>query len=198
MTARFSRQDYGAAGRALLPRGLAWSQDSGSAQDVVLTSFGATFERSDDAASQFLDGSLPARALALLPEWEWSTGLPDPCIGEAQTLQVRRQRVVQQVAGLGGQSRAYFLSVADGLGFTGCSITEFAVMTCGSPCTSSINADPWQFTWRLNVPAGADVRSMTAGAGCDEPIRTWGNIALECVMRRLKPAHTNLLFAYGS
>jgi uncharacterized protein YmfQ (DUF2313 family) len=123
-------------------------------------------------------------------------GLPDPCAGQAQTLAERRQRLVSKLAARGGQSRAYFIGVAAQLGYT-VTIEEFRQFTCTSRCNEALNPPPWQYAWRVRAPANT-VRVMTCQSGCDEPLASWGNQILECVIGRLKPAHTSVIFAYGA
>jgi uncharacterized protein YmfQ (DUF2313 family) len=139
----------------------------------------------------------PRSTLLLLPDWERNAGLPDECTGPAETLEGRRLRLVAQLTARGGQSRAFFLALAEGLGFSGCSITEFRPFTAGSPCDAPLDPDPWRHAWRLNIPADAGVREFTAGSACTEALRSWGSAVLECVIRRVQPAHTHVLFGYG-
>lgn len=50
--------------------------------------------------------------------------------------------------------------------------------------------------WRINAPT-TTVTEFTVNSPCTDPLRTWGNALLECVMNRYKPAHGELLFGYS-
>ncbi|MDO8706437.1 MAG: DUF2313 domain-containing protein [Sulfuricaulis sp.] len=49
--------------------------------------------------------------------------------------------------------------------------------------------------WRVNAPA-TTVTEATCLSPCTTPLRSWGNQSLQCVMNRLKPAHSDLLFSF--
>ena len=57
--------------------------------------------------------------------------------------------------------------------------------------------DGWQFVWQVNAPEASIVEFDAGRSSAGEPLRSWGNELLECVINRLKPAHTYVLFAYG-
>jgi uncharacterized protein YmfQ (DUF2313 family) len=41
------------------------------------------------------------------------------------------------------------------------------------------------------------ITDITVDSLVDEPIASWGNALLECVIKRLKPAHTSVIFGYS-
>lgn len=49
--------------------------------------------------------------------------------------------------------------------------------------------------WRINAPVATFVES-TCVSPCTTPLRVWDNETLQCVMDRIKPAHTDLLFSF--
>lgn len=49
--------------------------------------------------------------------------------------------------------------------------------------------------WRVNAPI-TTITEFTCLSPCTDPLRTWGNERLECVITRHKPAHTTLVFFY--
>lgn len=123
----------------------------------------------------------PDRTLEALPDWERNYGLPDTCCATGSGTEAeRRSNLLGRFRGRGNMSIAYLLAEATRLGYPGCTITEI------SPGS-----------WRLNVPMTTAVVLMTCESPCDNALRTWGNTQLECLMRRLKPAHTTPLFAYS-
>ncbi|WP_443024481.1 putative phage tail protein [Sphingomonas sp. Ant H11] len=79
----------------------------------------------DAAANSILAGSLPGSSLSgFIPEWEATLGLPDPCAGDAPTVQQRCDQIRARFVGGGGQSRQHYLDMAKTLGFT-ITITNF-------------------------------------------------------------------------
>lgn len=181
--------------QALLPPGPAWTREPDAQLTKVLRAWAAELANVDLRADDIINEADPRTTLELLPDWERVAGLPDICAGPAVTLQQRRERLVQRLVDVGGQSPLFFIGLAARLGFT-ITITEFPRFTCNSECDDPLNTDPWCFAWQVNAPAET-IRDMTCNSGCDEPIRTWGNQILECVIGRVKPAHTTVLFAYG-
>lgn len=49
--------------------------------------------------------------------------------------------------------------------------------------------------WRVNA-AETTMTEATCLSPCTTPLRSWGNQPLQCVMNRMKPAHTDLLFSF--
>jgi uncharacterized protein YmfQ (DUF2313 family) len=115
--------------------------------------------------------------------------------GVSQTLQQRRNALVAQLTGIGDQSRQYFIDLAASAGFT-ITITEFRPFTVGSRVNDPIYNEIWRFAWQVNAPQ-TTVEWFTVTSGVNEGLRSWGNQLLECLISRLKPAHTKVLFAYS-
>lgn len=177
-----------------LPTGIAWTRDPNSPLTKLLLALGDGFARFEARAEQLLDEADPRTTAELLPDWESSMGLPDLCCGPAPDIDQRRAQVIARDIDEGGQSVSYFIQRAATLGFT-ITITEFAAWRCDMPCDLPINGTEWNFTWRVNAPATTIVE-FTCMSPCDEPLRAWGNLVLECDIRRHAPAHTNVLFGY--
>lgn len=196
---RLTLGDYRSLLLALLPQGPIWPRLLGTRLASFLESTAAELSRVHNRAADLLEEADPRTAYELLAAWERVVGLPDDCtIAGAETVAERQLRVAQKLAARGGQSRAYYINIAEQLGYPGCSITEFRPFTCNSLCDDSLDPDPWRFVWRMDVPQATRIIEMTCEGGCDEPIRVWGDFALECVIDKLKPAHTQVLFSYGA
>ncbi|EBW8717566.1 phage tail protein, partial [Salmonella enterica subsp. enterica] len=54
----------------------------------------------------------------------------------------------------------------------------------------------WRYYWRVNIPADANISWQTCTSTCDSAIRTWGDTVAECVIDKLCPSHTVVVFAY--
>lgn len=185
---------------ALLPYGPAWPRDPDTILAGIMGGVAAEFARVDGRAADLLDESDPRSSLELLPDWERLVGLPDACVPVTGAIRERQLAVAAKVAGLGGQSRSYYIGLAASLGFT-ITIDEFAAGTVNSTCDQTCADDGWAVVWRVNVTDDNDQGDYSsawanADSGCDEAIRNFGSGQLECLINRAKPAHTIVLFAY--
>lgn len=196
MAQAHSVEDYLAALQALMPRGPAWPTDPAAVQTAALRAFARALSSEDEAAIDLLADAFPATATNLLLEWEETLGLPDPCEGTGQTLQQRRAQAVARLAGQGGQSIAYLLQVAQGLGYTGVTIAQFAPFRAGvSHAGDRCCGDDWWYAFEVSVP---DLRIFYFEAGksaAGEPLYTIENGSIICVIDELKPAHTQAIYA---
>src|SRR5579883_2631705 len=109
--------DFLAALQALMPRGRVWPQDPDATETAVLSGLAKAYERQTARANALLVDAFPATTFELLPEWEETLGLPDPCIGDSPTIEQRVGQVVARFAQAGGQSVAFFTAYAEALGF---------------------------------------------------------------------------------
>jgi uncharacterized protein YmfQ (DUF2313 family) len=95
---------------------------------------------------------------------------------------------------LGGQSKAYFISLAAAYGFT-IDIEEFEARTVNSDVNTPYYDERWRYAWRVLAPS-VSVHEKTVNSDVDTPYRYWGNELLECIIKKYKPAHTYVLFSY--
>lgn len=193
-----SAEDHRAALLALLPTGPVWPREPGSTLATIALGVATLTARLQARAAGLLADAFPATAYELLPEWEASLGLPDSCAGAAPTLQQRRAQVTARLTAQGGQSVPYLVAQAAALGFS-ITVEEFAparagLLRAGQP----LHGEAWAHTLRIRAPATTTVRFRAGRSAAGEPLAAWGNAALECSLRRLRPAHTVMTFAYGS
>ena len=181
----------------LLPRGIAWARQAGTVMSALLEGLAVEFARVEERSGNLVNEADPRTALELLAEWETLCGLPDVCTGEAETLAQRRAAVVGRLVALGGQSREYFEAVAAEIGYQ-VSITEFRPFRAGAAVAGDdLTNGEWAFAWQVNAPETSAWPFLAGSGAAGEPLSAWGNERLECVLARLKPAHTTVLFAYG-
>jgi uncharacterized protein YmfQ (DUF2313 family) len=208
--------DYAAALAALLPTGAAWPRDS----DGDLMGFvaglagiwgGEIAGRADDLLVRETD---PRSTLEMLTDWERAFGLPDPCVAEPLTIGDRQKALVAKMTTQGGQSRAYFIALAASIGYA-ITIREFAPFMCGisevgdtRPTGTAGEAFRWEigapemrFYWTVKVGAVRLTWFRVGGGGSQTGVDPHLRIALatdlECLLRRWKPAHTDVIFDYS-
>lgn len=191
----FTAADYQAEFLALLPVGPLWPRDPDAVMGQFIGSLTPTYARICARDSHLLEDAFPVAPVELLPEWELTLGLPDPCAGPAPTLELRQQQVAARFIASGGQSRPYMIAVAAALGYS-ITITEYSPSRFGRAFGLPFGGAPWAFAWRVNA-AAVTVRPFRFGDSFGEPFSSWGNAVLECEIIRLAPAHTVVLFSYG-
>lgn len=182
---------------ALLPQGFAWSTDTASDLIKLLHGMADELARLDARSDVLLDEVDPRTTLECLASWERVAGLPDPCTGQPDTIQQRRNALVSRLTENGGASPQFFINLATSLGYI-VTITEFGPWRVGQDAVNEpIYTEAWAYTWRVNAPAQTVIDWTVGKSAVNEPLRSFGNLLLECVISRLKPAHTNVLYAYG-
>lgn len=209
---------YADAFSSLLPQGIAWPRDSTSVIMRVVKGLAQVFGFVDSRAADLLEReSDPRITVELLPDWERNWGLPDPCFGEPTTIVDRQRMLVMKMTMLGAQSRAFFMSLAAYIGYT-IVIQEYAPFMAGVSRVGNttaqnllrggdsvhmrwyIGAPEMRFYWTVQVGAVRLTwfRSASGQAGVDPHLRIGLATDLECLIRRYKPAHTEVLFDYST
>ncbi|WP_318378919.1 YmfQ family protein [Enterobacter sp.] len=179
---------------ALLPRGPAWDKD-----DPLLTGLAPSLQRAH-ARGDALMNEVDARTVTeLIDRYETLAGLPDSCVPPGtQTLAERRQRLDAKLNLPGGINEAFYYDLLAALGYPEATITRYgkSQFRCTSRCTDSLFSDEWRYFWQVNIPASAQISSMTCTDYCTASLRSWGDTVLECVVMKLAPSHTYVTFLY--
>jgi uncharacterized protein YmfQ (DUF2313 family) len=191
----YTQADYLAALQDHMPRGAIWPRDADAVQTQVLGAVAYSYLRSGARAVGLLSDAFPVAPVELLPEWEASLGLPDPCAGIAPSLQARQQAVAARFVATGGQNAAYFVAVAAALGYQ-ITITQFAPSRFGQAFGMLFGGSAWAYTWQVNAPEYS-VQPLQFGGDFGDYFSQWGNTVLQCELQRLAPAHTTLIFNYS-
>lgn len=160
----------------------------------VLLAAADELARVDVRSDVLIDEADPRTTNELLADWERIAGLPDTCVVAAQSTQQRRNSLLQRLTSTGGQSRAYFIAVAAALGIA-ITISEFLEHTVEDDVEHQLFGSDWAFAWQINAALNT-VFELTVEDTVDDPIASWSNAPLECVLNRLKPAHTIPIFSY--
>lgn len=192
----FSASDFRSALLRLLPRGAIWSREAGGLAYQLSDVWAQTFARNSQRAVNLLVDVFPATTTEVLPEWQETLGLPDPCAGDNPTLDQQRSQVVSRLTDAGGSSIAYYTAYAARLGYT-VTITEFTSSRFGKKFGSAFGGDAWNYTWQINVPEFS-ISHLKFGDVFGKAFASWGTTVLQCELNRLKPAHTVLLFNYST
>ena len=168
----------------------------GERMEPELAAEGAALDAVHAGAARAVRGINPFQATEWVEDYERVYGLPDTCALPGRTYQERLAALAIAVMERRGISRAYFIRLAALIGYA-IAITEYKPFTAGSRAGDPLSNDNWKFAWCVQAPA-VTLRRFAAGRSCaGEALAEWGDAYLECVMRRLKPAHTQVLFAYG-
>jgi uncharacterized protein YmfQ (DUF2313 family) len=205
-------EDYASAMLSLLPTGQAWPRAPDSTLVLTIQGLAYYYGHVDGRAADLLERESDPRAtLELLPDWERNWGLPDPCLAEPLTIADRQIALVLKMTMMGGQSRQFFIDLAAAIGYT-ITIGEFSPWTFGlSECGMTddgagkhyprweIGPPEIRFYWTIHVGAVRYTwwRYGSAEIGVDPHCRIGVATDLECILRRYKPAHTDIIFDYS-
>lgn len=166
---------------AMLPRGAAWTRETG--QRLVELLHGLAFElaRVHTRVGVLFDEADPRVTSEMLDAWERNFGLPDspPLYPIPTTTAGRRRMLHARVTAQGGQTADYLEDVATAAGGTNVVITEL-----------------WTEAWRVDSSA------------CDEPITGEGVVytfevagnhntfddEIKAAVDTYKPAHTHAIY----
>lgn len=183
------QDDYTKLLYGLMPPGPAWSDTDG-----VLDGLAPSLVRVHQRADELVIEIDPGQSTELIERYEELYGLPDSCspVG-TQTLRQRQQRLEAKANVAGGINEQFFLDQLEALGYTGVTIEQFQHLEA-SPDPEW--GDRWRYFWRVTLPVDAGAQWQTCTDACNTPIRTWGDTVAECVINKLCPSHTVVLFAY--
>ncbi|WP_301542462.1 YmfQ family protein [Cupriavidus basilensis] len=189
--------DYLRAFQSLMPRGRVWNADPDSIQTKAAAGLAPSYAAQTARSNNLLIDAFPSTTYELLPEWEATLGLPDPCAGPSPSTQARRNQVVARLVNAGGQSATYFKRLASDLGYA-IDVTNHAPFRCGqSTAGQSVGGQDWSHTWSIYAATNTVVRFAAGQSVAGESLGSWGNSVLECELGAAAPAHTILLFTYG-
>jgi uncharacterized protein YmfQ (DUF2313 family) len=197
-----SAADYLSLLQALLPSGSGLAQDPAANLTALLQAFADVLAPVDQAFNALYDEADPRTTLALLPDWERITGLPDPAVGAVyQSVQERRDWLLTRLTSVGGQSKAYFIGLAASLGTT-ITITEFQPWGCslGQTGRDQIDGTGAVFLhWQVNMPSPPAYLFQVGLSQCGgDPLGYCRTGMIEALFARYKPVQTTLTFHYGS
>jgi uncharacterized protein YmfQ (DUF2313 family) len=171
----------------------------------------------DGRAADFLITEADPRVtIELLPDWEKAYGLPDDCLAEPVTIEARHDALVNRYTMLGSGAPAFFIQQAANIGYA-IAIEEHSPFMCGiSQCGDTrpvagttggvdvgfrweIGPDTMRFVWTVLVlnPRLSWFRCGSGQCGVDPSLRIGIFTDLECLIRKMQPAHGVVYFDYS-
>lgn len=180
--------------RRFFPSGRAWDGDDFK---KIVDTYAFEFCRVQERFNTFLKELDPRQTSELLTDWEIMLGLPDDCSTPGATVEERRNQVVQKLTNTGGSSFEYFEGIAENLGFD-VTVSDFTPFFAGqAKVGDKLHNDPvWTYWFQVTAPSDITT-TFKAGVGkAGDKLVEVGNETLECTFDKLKPAHTNVLFAF--
>jgi uncharacterized protein YmfQ (DUF2313 family) len=216
---RRSDSDYAAAWTQLLPSGSAWPRNTSSVlQNFLLGMSGIWGQQPVNFPSLSVDGRAadmveieadPRFAIEMLPDWETAFGLPDTCLAEPLTIGDRHKSLVARYIMLGAQDPGFMIGIAQSIGYA-VQLQEHSPFMCGVSQvgdTRILTGPSTNYRWELgDTPVRQSYTVLVlnprlswfqCGAGqcgVDHMLTIGLYTDLECMMTRIKPAHTMIFF----
>lgn len=171
----------------------------GGVLDAVLEAVAVLIADVEQGAENLMRETDPRQSNLLLPDFERCLG-PDPCGRDLDGLTVeQRQKLAhQRWTAYGGQSIPYMIETAAKLGAT-VTVEEFWPSKAGFlRAGQRLRPQGCQYVWRINVPGLVSVVKFRAGVSrAGHRLGAFEISSIECELRRIKPAHTHVVFNYG-
>ena len=197
--------DYVSQIKALLPPGPAWPRgDAASLFAMFIEVWASEFARVQDRAEVLLDEADPRKTLECFTEWLDEWGIPDECLRawagltrEGMTVTELRRSLLHKIRTPGGQSAAYFISLARVFSYI-ITVEEYKPWTVLSTVNDLFADTYWHYRWRVTsyYECASNMFYHNTMGSVREPLAWWGDAIIECLINRYKPAHTRVFFAY--
>ena len=181
-----------------LPNGRAWASkniDDSNARKLI-NSLAIAYNRVQQQIQLLSDEFDILQSIELLPDWEESVGLPGECLGEADTLEQRREQVIQRLRKTPIVTRAdyedFLTRLFPGLGIeviSGYDYYNFEY-TFETPFWGDINekfvlvvkvfvaGDNFEYDFEMPFVGGPDTTQ------------------LECILRKITPSNVVIIIEY--
>jgi len=185
---------------SLLPQGFLW--DALASQEAnfqaLLDALASEYERVDQLVETLPNEMDPRTVYDLLQEWENFSVPDDTCsVTDDVSLQGRRGILASQYGDIGRPTLANIVERAADLGhqitITESQISKSGIMVSGE----ELSADPNnQFFFQVNVPIENAYAYVAGASESGEELGYWQPLNLECLLERIKPAHTSIFWNY--
>lgn len=200
---RVAEGDYVEVAVSLLPPGPAWPRFLETGLRKVLGAFCREPERIHNRGLDLVEESDPRTATETIAAWEREYGLPEKCLHDPpSTIEGRRAAVHAKAISQGGQTAAYFISIAAALGHVITIEEPFPFCAEESCADDPCYDDAWAFAYIVNESnahitafrSDSDGNHPLGAAG--EPLMIWEDTELECALWKVAPSHAVLVFFY--
>lgn len=164
---------------------------------AIMSGFTEGVAKLEATAEALFEETDPRTASLCLSDWERVLG-PDPCGRDLASMSVteRRDLAHQRLTARGGASIAYFIALAARRGVA-ITITENRCsVTDELECDGELIEPPEQFVWTVTLPLAGDLLFEVDDGAAGDLLYDITLSDIECDLRRLKPAHTEIAFRY--
>ncbi|MBI1383054.1 MAG: DUF2313 domain-containing protein [Planctomycetaceae bacterium] len=186
---------FAAALDALRPRGPVWSEDPETPLRRLLDGLAVEHSRVAGRAEDLREEAQPATTDELLEDWERVAGLPDACAIIPTTLEERRAALIARLSEIGQPTPAALAAAIEAATGVEVEIEEIVMPYIGVvDCESPVYGDDWAHTFYVH--AGPTTVTELSCEDAPGPLASWGDPRIDCVVNRLKPAHTRALITY--
>ena len=197
-----TQKEYSRMLKQLLPPGPAWPRgDATSLMGMMIEVWAEEFSRVDSRVRALMREADPRFAVETFENWLDDWGLPDDCIRawSSANQTTLRTLLMYKIKNIGRQDRSYFFELAEMFGYR-IVIDEFRQHSVQSTSMDAVCGENWRHVWRVDVMTGAgSVMGYHNTLGpVNEALAWWGDRLIECLIKRYKPAHTDLYFGYYS
>lgn len=182
----------------LLPTGFAWPRDPTSTLMRVLRGLAGAFDELHETTHQVIRQWQPATTVNRLAEWEAATGLPDACFGKDQSVDLRRQLLLQRLRGADLELDDASSAAPDVIARLCAGFGYPAVVTYNTPARVGhrvgrrLGRLDGRLYITLTLPGG---RARVGRSRCGDRLIDGPNgHELVCLLKRLLPARFELVF----
>lgn len=188
----------------LFPNGIAWRKDEGSTLHKLASTIAPEFTVIDDITKNMILEADPRTTWDLLTDWENMLGLPDHCsmqapIDEPLTLEDRRRIVLQKLTTGGGSNESFFQEICRQLGYDGIKVRSFYPYRMGTARMGDrFTNSGWEYVFEVQSPLSLNRKFRMGQNRMGDRLAQFGNPVLECTIEKLKPAHTTVIFNFGT
>jgi uncharacterized protein YmfQ (DUF2313 family) len=187
--------------KALAPRGWTWPHvapaEAPSLFETLFLPLAVGIAGLEATAQAMMEEIDPRTATLLLPDFERVLG-PDPCGRDTglMSLEQRRGLAHQRWTARGGASIAYFVGLAAKRGVA-ITISENRVSYAGDlEAGEELVEPPEQFIWTVHLALLGESLFEAGDGQAGDRLYDLTLSDIECDLRRLKPAHTEIVFSY--
>lgn len=180
----------------LSPPGLIFTGESDTNIYKLYSALSEELLRLEQKANDLVSEANPITMSDATTSRRLEVGLPDSCKGEPLTFQEKRNEVIAKWRATGYQTREYYLSVALAYGY------QIKVYDKAYPSfkigTTPINTigfgDAWLLSWDVYY-VGNDIAFFRGDMSLsEESLEVPITIPLDCILEKIKPAHTSIIY----